>query len=464
MIKHIYRCIDILLKELRKHIFRFIVHFLSFGSTSKYPQRNLALGYIIYIIIGFTLLSLPFSQLSPISLIDNLFIVTSAVSTTGLGTVDIGTSYTFFGQLVILILIQLGGIGYMTFSSYLMYNMTKHFILIKKDTVNTSFSIPSELKLSSILRNAINFTFLFEFLGALVLFILFKQAGISHCLWNAIFHSISAFCTAGFSLFNDSLVQFDTNFGVNIVISILSYAGAMGFIVMTDIWQKINNFKRKLIFTTKVILFITTIISILGTSIIYLNLDSLKYDNAFDRVMIAFFQTMSAMTTVGFNSTVIDTLPFFSLYIIMIAMFVGASPSGTGGGVKTTTISAVYAFIKSKLSQERNVLIGNNRIPTFRLDTALCNFIFYQIIILIGFTAMIITENIPIRSIIFEVVSALGTVGLSTGITSSLTVYGKIIIIILMYIGRLGVITFGGVMLLRMKNKVNKGTTSDLAI
>ncbi|MDD4141917.1 MAG: potassium transporter TrkG [Bacteroidales bacterium] len=449
----------LLLKKLRQSVKNSYIKILSFGFHSELPQRNLVYGYAIYILIGLMLLCLPFSQKQAVSILDNLFIITSAVSTTGLVSVDIGSTYSVLGQIIILFFIQIGGIGYMTFGSYLLYNMTHHFNRIKEKTLNTTFSVPMSLDISEIVKNVVRFTFFIEAAGALLLFIIFKILHIDNALWSAIFHSVSSFCTAGFGLYSDSLMKFDTNIWVNIVIAALSYAGAMGFIFITDIWNKIRRPSYHITFTSKNIIVITTSITIIGSIVLFFQLDKTLYSNVGDRAMISIFQTMSAMTTVGFNTIDLGQATLICQFVLIMAMFIGASPSGTGGGVKSTTISAVFAFLSSKLSDKRDITICHKRLPTFRVDSALTTFISYQIILFFSVCLLLLTESLPLDSLIFEATSALGTVGLSTGITSSLSSMGKIIIILLMYIGRLGVFVFGSFMLTRMKN-----TSKDISL
>ena len=225
--------------SVRRKILRYLRYdfetILTMGFTSRHPYRQLSLGYFSYIIFGTLLLCLPFMTLMNVNVLDNLFTATSAISTTGLSTVDVSTSYSLWGQIVILILIQLGGIGYMTMSSFVMLRLTKHFTMIKKHILEAEFSVPGNINVNNLIQSIVYFTFFFELIGAIFLYVFFIQSGASNPLWSAIFHSVSAFCTAGFSIYSDNLMQFDTNIGVNVVIMILSYAGAMGFIVIIDL-------------------------------------------------------------------------------------------------------------------------------------------------------------------------------------------------------------------------------------
>lgn len=432
---------------------------LTFGFTSKHPYRQLTLGYFSYVIFGTILLCLPFmtTAFQPVKIIDNLFTATSAISTTGLSTVDVAKSYTLLGQIVILVLIQLGGIGYMTMSSFIMLRLTKHFTMIKKNLMEAEFAIPGNFNVNNMVQSIVSFTFIFEITGAILLYIMFSSSGAENPLWSAIFHSVSAFCTAGFSIYSDNLMQFDTNIGVNLVIMILSYAGAMGFIVMIDLWKKFSVKKYKITFSTKIIVLITILLSVWGTLQMFFFEPELKSYSGFNRLLVSLFQTMSALTTVGYNTVNIGNLLPITLLTITSIMYFGASPSGTGGGLKSTTTSAVFAFTKSKLSQERDVFLFGRRLPTYRVDTALTTFILYTTFLFGGSYLLTAVESKgTYEQLLFEAASALGTVGLTTGITFGLTAAGKIILTMLMYIGRVGVLTIGFAMLMRMQKRTNK--------
>lgn len=427
---------------------------LTLGYISKHPHRQLLLGYFSYILIGTLLLCLPFTTTKSISLVDNLFSVTSAVSTTGLASVDVATSYTFWGQLVILLFIQLGGLGYMTISSFVMFRLTKHFTSIKRGILTAEFTTPGDIKLQSLVQSIVVFTFLFELAGTIALYIFFTHSGVENPLWPAVFHSISSFCTAGFSTFSNNLMGFTTHWGVNLTVMVLSYAGAMGFIVMTDLWKKLTQRDYKITFTTKNILVVTLILSLWGTFQLFFEEPGLKCYAPAERLLVSLFQTMSALTTVGFNTINLGLLLPISLLTLTSIMYFGASPSGTGGGLKSTTITATLAFVKCKLSMERDVYISGKRLPTYRVDTALTTFVLYTAILFFGSYLLTMVEPgndyVPY---LFESASALGTVGLSTGITGALTIPGKLILILLMYIGRVGVLTIGFSMLRRMEKR-----------
>jgi trk system potassium uptake protein TrkH len=431
---------------------------LTFGYKSTHPYRQLTIGYFSYMIFGTILLCLPFmTSANNVGLIDNIFTSASAISTTGLSTVDVSKDYTFAGQLVILILIQLGGIGYMTMSSFIMLKLTKHFTMIKKNLLEAEFSTPGNIKIDNMIHSIVTFTFLFELTGAVILYFMFLDCGAPQPLWSAVFHSISAFCTAGFSIYSDNLMQFATNTGVNTVIMILSYAGAMGFIVIIDLWRKLTVKAYQISFSTRIIILITGILSLWGSLQMYFFEPSFRSYAPGDRLLISLFQTMSALTTVGYNTVNVGNLLPITLLTITSIMYFGASPSGTGGGLKSTTTSAVFAFTRSKLSMERDVYLFGRRLPTFRVDNALTTFILYTSLLFFGsYLLTAVEQKGNYEQLLFEAASALGTVGLSTGITADLTYAGKLILIFLMYIGRVGVITIGYAMLFRMQRRTSK--------
>lgn len=334
--------------------------------------------------------------------------------------------------------------------------------------MRATFAIPIEFTMPSLVKNIIWFSLVFELIGTILLFILFNQAGVDNSLWNAAFISISAFCTAGFSLFDNSLMIFRDNYWVNIVVSVLCYIGAMGFIVLIDFTNKLKNKNYKITFTTKIIIVLTFAVTLIGTLQLFFFEPSLSKYNSAEKLMISIFQSISAMSTGGFNTVNLGEFGLASLLIITMLMFIGASPSGTGGGIKTTTLSAVLAFIHCKLGNKRDIMIGKHRLPTYRVDTALTNILFYGFILCIGIFALSLTETFSLPQIVIEATSALGTVGLTTGITAEFSDLGKIILSLLMYIGRVGVLAFGTAMLLRMsrkeKNEVTQIQSDDIAV
>lgn len=466
MSKRIAKLISDLLSKSKRGLMRTSLEQLfSFGVKSNMPQKQIMVVYIGYSILGTLLLSLPFASVGDISFIDHLFTVVSAFSTTGLSTVDVATQYTFFGQCVILGLIQMGGLGYMTLSSFIMIKLTGRFGTEKAKLFQTQFSFPDTLDSESILKSIVRYTFAFEIIGFVLLYPYFLLTGVEQPAWSALFHSISAFCTAGFSIYTDNLMQFQSDIFVNVVIMFLSVAGAMGFIMMTDISKRLTLKNHKISFTTKVIITIT------GGLALWSSLHLFFFENSFqnmpigDRAIASIFQSISAMTTVGYNTVDISQMVPISLLILTGTMYIGASPSGTGGGLKSTTLSALYAYTKNTLGLRKEITLCGNIIPAYRITSALTTTVFYTFILFIGIYLIGIFEpnDADFLKISFEAVSALATAGLTSGILSDISVGSKIVLILLMYIGRVGVITFGNA-LLAGKEEPNIKCNKDIAV
>lgn len=439
-----------------------VMKFITLGRYSDVPERNILTGYLVYLLIGFVLLMSPWSTTRPVAWEDNLFTAASAISTTGLATVDIGQCYTLFGQIVVMLLVQLGGIGYMTLSSYIIYRLTHHAAGPSTRVVSTSIQVPYGMNLSDLVSNVIHFTIIFEVLGFVAFYFALNAEGVAEAGWHAAFLSVSSFCTAGFTLFPDNLVAFADNMAINAIVAVLSYTGAMGFIVITDIKNHLRHRSYPISFTTKVIVLITAIMTVGGTLTLAFSPDLTGDRGVGHSLILGFFQTMSAMTTVGFNTMDLSGIPVGPALILMLVMFVGASPSGTGGGVKSTSVSAVWGFIVAKLGLRERVTFLGKSIPSYRVDSALTNVIAYGAMIFAGSLVLAYTEPFALSRILFEATSAMGTVGLSTGITPDLSMAGKMVLVVLMYVGRVGVITFGSALVIRAKGRKRSAPSADL--
>lgn len=424
---------------------------LCFGIKSDMPQKQIMVVYAGYSILGALLLSLPFATVGDATFVDHLFTSVSAFSTTGLSTIDVATQYTFFGQFIIMLLIQMGGLGYLTLSSYIMLRLTKRFGSRQEAMFQTQFAIPDTLEPESVLKSIVKYTFVFEAIGFLLLCPYFLLTEVEQPVWSALFHTVSAFCTAGFSIYSDNLIQFQSDVFVNVVILVLSLAGAMGFIMITDISKKITDRNHKITFTTKAIITVTGVLALWGTLHLFFFEDSFQNMAVGERLLASVFQSVSAMTTVGYNSVDVSQMVPISLLIITMAMYIGASPSGTGGGLKSTTLTALYAYTKSTLGQRNDVTLCGNLIPSYRVTSALTTTIFYTFILFLGIYLIGVFEpnDTDFLKISFEAASALATAGLSSGIVMNMCVESHIVLIALMYIGRVGVITFGNVLLSR---------------
>ena len=404
------------------------------------PHQNIAQTVLSYTVIGTIILCLPFMTRGDISILDNFFTAAAAVSTSGLHSVNFAESYTFLGKLVVLALIQIGGIGYMTFSSFIFLSFSQRHRLRRHQQENLSveISLPKTLQLSDFLWSAVIFTVVAELIGFGFLFNYFRHHDYTFfsAVWYSAFNSISAFCTAGFSLWNNSLENFADSKTMNIVISCLALAGSMGFIVVTDVFNFIRRKTTAISLTTKIITLSTAAMLAFGTFTLFVTSPGLS-------LMESFFQSVAAMTTVGFNTVKIGMLSSCSLLLLILLMSIGGAPAGTAGGMKITTFVSMMAIMRTRLQLKNRVEFLGRRLPLIRLYTATSTFLLYALFLFASIFLLTWTEELPFLSIVLESTAALSTGGLSTGITSQLSLPGKLIIIATMIIGRIGVLTFG---------------------
>ena len=309
--------------------------------------------------------------------------------------------------------------------------------------LRAGFSLPHYFVMRNFVVHVTVFTFVCEAVGALLLSWRFIAVGAERPIWSGIFHSVSAFGTAGFGLHSDSLEPFRGDWVVNLTIGTLAYLGAIGFIVAQDVWYSIRLRERMLTFTSRVILVMTGAIFIIGTVLLFFVEPTIRALPNGERFLAAAFQTMTASTTAGFNTVPIGPMGSAALLVIMLAMLIGASPSGTGGGIKTTSVSALIANLISVLRGRDVVAWLGHEVPMLRVLYAAAAATFYLAHLGVGLLALCLTERQPFLPLALEVASALGTVGLSTGITADLSTPGKLIVIVLMLAGRCGPLTIG---------------------
>ena len=311
------------------------------------PHQNVAQTVISYTILGWIILSLPLMTRGGVSVLDNLFTAAAAVSTAGLQTVNFADSYTLLGKIVVLLLIQIGGVGYMTFSSFVFLSLSQKHKLRKHqaEALSAEVKLPNSLKLSDFLWSALVFTAIAESIGAAFLFNYFRHHNYSilQAAWYSIFHSVSAFCTAGYTLWNNSLMNFADSKTINIAISVLTLAGSLGFIVAADVFNFIRRKTREISFTTKIIIFTTTVLLAFGTFTLYVTTPSLSFTEAC-------FQTIAASTTAGFSTVDMAGISSCSFLLIMLIMCIGGSPSGTAGGIFPRTVQTLCRIFGASYS------------------------------------------------------------------------------------------------------------------
>lgn len=416
------------------------------------PHRMLLTGFVCIILAGALLLSLPMASASGDTqpFIDALFTATSAISTTGLTVVDLGGFYSLFGQIVILVLIQIGGLGYMIFVVMVVLQLGVRLSLGGKLILEESLSSPPYEEVSRFSKAVIFITFTFEFIGAAVLSVYWmSEFPVKHAIYLGIFHSVSAFCTAGFSLFPDNLCAYRDSIAINVTTNLLCIGGSVGFFVIYDVYNFFlgktgeGETPKKLMVHTKLVLIMLPILIITGALLIYISQYNTPASSFKDRILTSAFQSVSASTTTGFNTLDTGAVKTLGLSVMIILMYIGASPGGTGGGVKTTTFGLVIASIVSVISVKDDLVLFNRRISPRTKDRAFAICAISTMLIALDVLILSLTENASFLELVFETVSAFGTVGLSTGITSSLSTVGKMALIITMLIGRVGPLAIG---------------------
>ncbi len=417
--------------------------------------RTICLGFLVLITVGTLLLTLPISTTNqgwgdPLVA---LFTSTSAVCVTGLIVVDTGTYFSTFGEAVILTLIQVGGLGYMTANTFLVLLLGRRLGLKERLAIQQSMDNAALAGGKSLILSIIGMTLVFELTGLFCLYPVFNQDYDSgYSLWLSIFHSISAFNNAGFSLFEDSIVRYALNPWVNIVITFLVIMGGIGYQVIMEFLTWVRNrlagnrCRNLFSLNFKVVTSTTVVLLVLGTLaffvIEYPNPLTLGAADPHHKLLMAWFQSVIARTA-GFNTIDIGGMGNASLFIMIALMFIGASPGSTGGGIKTTTIRILLAATRMALQGKEQVLCFRRQIPVSRVLKAIAVVVGSGLAV-VSATALIAISNpnLSFIAVLFEAVSAFATVGLSTGITADLSIFGKYVIIFTMYLGRVGVLLF----------------------
>ncbi|MEG4027322.1 MULTISPECIES: TrkH family potassium uptake protein [unclassified Microcoleus] len=416
-------------------------------------SRTIALGFLAVILAGALLLMMPFSTIDgtwsdPITA---LFTSTSAVCVTGLSVVDVGKYYSFWGQLCLVLLVQIGGLGYMTATTFLLLLLGRRFGLKDKIALQQSLDKSGLAGVVQLVQSILATTLLFELTGVFLLMTVFvPQYGFKEGVWSAIFHSVNSFNNAGFSIYSDNLIGYISSPMVNFTVSGLIIFGGIGYQVIMEmyLWLR-DRFNKSPICTVfslnfKVVTTTTAVLLILGTLAFLV----LEYDNPDtfgsltfpQKLMAAWFQSVTPRTA-GFNTISIGQMTEASLFLTIALMFIGASPGSTGGGIKTTTFRILFCCTTAVLEGQEDVECYQRQIPPAMILKTI-SVVFGSM--LVAFTSAILIEltnpQVEFIAALYEAVSAFGTVGLSTGITPTLSALGKLVLIATMYIGRVGVL------------------------
>jgi len=475
--------------------FAFAINFIreasSFRLNWKYKRTNpaaiFAISFTLLILTGSLLLMLPNATHNGIGFTDALFTSTSAVCVTGLVVVDTGTFFTPLGQAIIMVLIQLGGIGIMTFTSFFAY-----FFLGGASYQNLILlgNLTSENKISEVigtLKKILFFTFLVEGVGALLIYWNLKLTSMpeSNNVFFAVFHSISAFCNAGFSTLSNSFydIGYRFNYSLHFVIAMLFIVGGLGFPVIINLysWAKhyfVNrllrlNKRREVLYkahvislNTKLVLYTTIVLLITGTLffLVLENNNTLAEHHGIGKLITAFFGAATPRTA-GFNTIDTSLIGLPTLMFIVFLMWIGASPASTGGGIKTSTFTLALLNAFSLAKGKKRMEINKREIPEISINRSFA-FVFLSLIFIgsMTFLLLIIEPEKIATDIIFEVVSAFSTVGLSRGITGDLSSVGKFLIVLTMFIGRIGALTFLTSLIKQTKEKLNQYPTENILI
>lgn len=420
-------------------------------------------GYLIVILTGAFLLSLPYAHIEELAFIDALFTSASATCVTGLIVASTSENFTFFGEFIILVLIQIGGIGYMTLVTFFFLYLKKDLSIDDKKMMKQSLELPT-LNVNNFTKKILAVVLTLEFIGALILTVEFSKTYDFHeAMWYGVFHAISAFNNAGFSLFTDSLMGYNANTIVMITICMLVIVGGIGYFVLIEVLEN-----RKSISTfsvhSKIMIYGTLFLLIFGT-ILFL---SLEWDNQktfadfsiYEKILNALFLSVNFRTS-GFNSIDIGMLNDSSLFFSTLFMITGGGQGGTAGGIKLTTVAVLIValiYVLRDNNQEPNIF--KRTIDQRIINKALAIIMLASFLVLFSTLLLVETQDLPFLQILFEVVSAFATVGVSVGngdilsLSEKFDTFGKGIIILLMIAGRVGIFAFG-VILVGKSKKIN---------
>lgn len=415
----------------------------------KSTTRLVAFGFALIILIGALLLSLPIAtRTGEVNFLNALFTATSATCVTGLIIADTFQHWTLFGQLVIIGLIQIGGLGFMTIGVYISVLLKKKIGLHERESIHESVNTLELAGVVRLVKRIVQGTFLIEGIGAALLATRFiPQFGVLRGSYYAVFHAISAFCNAGFDLMGiqgeySSLVNFEGDIVVNLTVMSLILIGGIGFIVWNDISENKYHFKKYLLHT-KIVLTSTAVLTVVTTVLFLI----LEYDNVFaamtwkEKLLGAAFCSVTPRTA-GFNTVDTASLTDASKLLTMVLMFIGGSPGSTAGGAKTTTMVVLLFYAIAMIRNHEDINLFGRRLAGDVVKKANAVVMINITLALTAAVILMAMQPIPFTDVMIEVFSAINTVGMSTGVTRQWNAAGRIILILLMYCGRLGSLSF----------------------
>lgn len=414
------------------------------------PERLVTGTFLLAISLGTLFLKMPFSSTTGhISLIDALFTATSATCVTGLTVLDTGKDFTLIGQIIILCLIQIGGLGTLTFSILLFQFLKGNMPWSAKLAFESTFTFNPLRDFYSYAKRIVVIAIVIELLGMLSLWLYWKDNfGQFLSFFLALFHSISAFCNAGFSPFSDSLARFRGDIFVNVTVCVLIILGGIGFLVIEDLMKFLRK-RQKLTLHSKLVLVTTFWLIIGGAALLWLSEHghALKGLGLKEKVMIVLFHSISARTA-GFSTFDLASFRDASLYVLVFLMFVGASPGSCGGGIKTTNLALLWVLVYNRLKGRVETVVWRRTVPSETVGRSLSitigSSLFLALflgLVLFSLPPGLEREGWSFIRVLFELTSAFGTVGLSVGLSPKLSDFHKLLFVIIMFIGRVGLLT-----------------------
>lgn len=416
------------------------------GEKRGWSEPKIILGSFISILVpAAILLTLPIFSVSGLSFTDALFTATSAISVTGLGVVDTGQHFTVGGQVLLMLLMQIGGLGQMTLSAVLLYMFGVRLSLKQQAIAKEALGQDKSINIKELVRKIIIFAFVAEMIGVVILaYTWVPELGWGEGLYYSLFHAISAFNNAGFSLFSDSIMSYNSNPYIVFPLAALFIFGGLGFTVVADVSANWRRGFRRFNLHTKIMLTATPILLLFGTVMFWLlehnNIATMAGLTSEGQWLAAFFQSATARTA-GFNSVDISQLTQPALLIMIVLMLIGAGSTSTGGGIKVSTfvvaIVATWAFLR----QKQHAVIFKRTVSWPKVTRALAIIVVSGIILTVSMFLLMLTEEASFDKVMFEVISAFATVGLSAGLTAELSEPGKYIMVVIMIIGRIGPLT-----------------------
>ncbi len=420
----------------------------TFKSFSTKPGATISASFFIFIMIGTILLMLPVATVDGqgTSLVDAIFTSTSALCVTGLEVQDTSVYFSRFGHVIIVLLIQLGGLGIMTFYAFFSIVIGNKLLISQKVTMKEVLNTGN-----GEIRKTIFFimlsAFIIEAVGSVVLVMHWSHEKFEDYIFYSVFHSISAFCNAGFSLFSNSLIDYSNDLVVNVTIGLLVVSGGLGFIVLSTLFTYFSFFskkdgRRRLNLHTKIVLTMTAILIIVGAILYYIfeyNYTLTQF-SSWDKIFVSFFQSITTRTA-GFTMVDIGSLATPTFLFFIFFMFIGGASGSAAGGIKVGTFFLIIAVVYNMFRGREDIEILDRTIHRRTVQKAVSIAILSLLTILLFCLILLYTEDAPFYAVIFEAFSAFGTVGLSTGLSADLSVIGKVIVSLLIFVGRVGPLT-----------------------